>query len=85
MTRVTPLNAYSGHPSWSPDGAEIAFESTRSGTMELWTVPAEGGPLLRLTGQGGYWPSWSPDGESLVFCVWGGVQPDVWILDVAAP
>lgn len=36
-------------PTWSPDGAQIAFVSTRSGTPELWMVNWDGTNLRQLT------------------------------------
>ena len=27
-------------PSWSPDGTQIAFYSTRSGNVDIWVIPA---------------------------------------------
>jgi len=29
-------------PAWSPDGSTIAFASTRSGSLELWTMASDG-------------------------------------------
>lgn len=36
-------------PRWSPDGRRIAFTSMKSGTMETWTIAADGSELRRLT------------------------------------
>ncbi len=30
------------HPTWSPDGKRIAFHSTRSGNIEIWSVNSDG-------------------------------------------
>jgi len=48
-------------PSWSPDGSRIAFTSMRSGQLQIWTMNATGGSLLRVTHTAtneGY-PAWS--------------------------
>ena len=59
-------------PKWSPDGTEIAFQSYRSGSREIWVMPMNGGPARQLTdgktaGVESYQPTWSPDGRELAF------------------
>jgi len=58
------------NPSFSPDGEEIAFESSRSGHMEIWVCNRDGSRPRQVTHLGGSpagTPNWSPDGKSLVF------------------
>ena len=47
-------------PSWAPDGRHIVFESTRSGTRQIWTMLADGTQphQLTLTGHNES-PNWS--------------------------
>lgn len=54
--------------SWSPDGGQIAFNSDRSGDMNIWLHSVTDGTDRQLTrGPGGdYQPRWSPDGARLV-------------------
>ena len=48
-------------PSWAPDGRHIVFESTRTGTRQIWTMLADGSEVKQLTTQGGNEsPNWSP-------------------------
>ncbi|MBU6275109.1 MAG: S9 family peptidase [Planctomycetes bacterium] len=56
-------------PRWSPDGTTILFQSDRSGSSQLWTVPAAGGVPTRLTGisTGAEDAVWSPDGRRIAF------------------
>ncbi len=52
-------------PVFSPDGARIAFRSSRDGGG-LFVMGATGETVRRLT-TFGYNPSWSPDGSRIVF------------------
>lgn len=48
-------------PSWAPDGRHIVFESTRTGTRQIWTMLADGTNARQLTSQGqSESPNWSP-------------------------
>jgi hypothetical protein len=38
LVNVTQNDADDANPEWSPDGTHIAFESTRSGTRQIWAV-----------------------------------------------
>lgn len=71
---VTTLNSVSD-PTWSPDGAEIAFGYD----FDIWTVPAAGGPAVRLTTdtEFDFDPIWSPDGSSIAF----ERNLDIWVVD----
>jgi TolB protein len=46
---LAPDPALDGHPTWSPDGALLAFHSMRSGSLQIWRVPAAGGRPDQLT------------------------------------
>ena len=48
-------------PSWAPDGRHIVFESTRTGTRQIWSMLADGSEARQLTTQGqSESPNWSP-------------------------
>lgn len=53
----------------SPDGKTVAFTSTITGVVELWTVPVSGGWPTQLTNLHEHVTDvgWSPDGKWLVF------------------
>ncbi|MGL6073409.1 MAG: prolyl oligopeptidase family serine peptidase [Fimbriiglobus sp.] len=57
------------HPRWSPDGTKILFESTRSGTSQLYTIGLTGGEAERITNisTGASTGLWSPDGKHIAF------------------
>ncbi len=63
-------------PHWSPDSARIAFVSNRTGkefdldrNSDVWTIPAAGGVLAKLSDHAGpdTSPRWSPDGSRIAF------------------
>lgn len=57
-------------PTWSPDGSQLAFSSTRDDPAgEIYTMPAAGGTPMRLTTDpaADTEPAWSPDGKRLAF------------------
>jgi TolB protein len=48
-------------PSWAPDGRHLVFESTRTGTRQIWSMLADGTGARQLTKQGqNESPNWSP-------------------------
>ena len=53
-------------PSWSRDGKWLYFGSSRSGTSEIWRVPADGGDARQITKNGGDAPFETWDGRTLV-------------------
>ena len=64
-------------PSWSRDGKWIYFSSDRTGTWQIWKVPAAGGNAVQVTKQGGVEAFESADGRFLFYSKYYGVQ-GVW-------
>jgi tricorn protease len=68
---VTSLDRPLALSGWSPDGTSILFASTLEPSIyrgtRMFRVPAEGGPITRLTDAFGASPRLSPDGSTLTF------------------
>ena len=71
--KTSPLIASTyedSQPQYSPDGRYIAFQSNRSGDIEIWIANSDGSSQRQLTHLhatlSGY-PRWSPDGKHIVF------------------
>jgi dipeptidyl aminopeptidase/acylaminoacyl peptidase len=55
VVRITNNPAHDTAPVWSPDGKWIYFSSDRTGSFELWRVPAiENGAAVQVTHNGCY-------------------------------
>jgi hypothetical protein len=72
-TRVTQASPSYWH-GWSPDGKTLAFAGERNGNLDIYTIPADGGPVesskeTRLTTEQGPddGPEYSPDGKYIYF------------------
>ena len=70
LRRLTNHDAEDMRPSWSPDGSQIAFQSTRDGNSKIYVMDAADGsnprPLFLERSYDGE-PSWSPDGSQIAF------------------
>jgi Tol biopolymer transport system component len=67
-TRLTSSLGEDRDPSWSPDGTQLAFSSTRNGTPQVHLIRADGSGERRLTNTASaVAPRWSPDGRSIAF------------------
>ena len=72
--RLTGGTAGDGAPSWSPDGAKVAFSrlaqcSHLPACVQVWTINADGTGERRLTSVAfrSEEPTWSPDGTKIAF------------------
>jgi dipeptidyl aminopeptidase/acylaminoacyl peptidase len=57
------------NPRWAPNGQAILFESTRTGTPQLWLFSLAGGEPIQMTTlhTGASNGIWSPDGSHVAF------------------
>lgn len=85
---------------FSPDGTNVVFFSTRSGTSQIWEVAASNIPAVQdTTGNGAdgavqvtndgsedTWPSFAPDGHTIAYVSGGstGVGNTIELLDTTA-
>ena len=70
-------------PSYSPDGNQVVFTSTRTGFEELWIADVDGSNLRQMTSMGG--PhcgnvQWAPDGQSILFASTREGTTDLYLL-----
>jgi TolB protein len=50
--QLTHSEGRNENPSWAPDGVHLVFMSTRGGSMQIWTMLADGSQVRQLTTQG---------------------------------
>ncbi len=78
--QLTSGNHTNGVAEWSGDGKFIYFYSNRSGSHQIWAMPAAGGPAHQVTKNGGRVPALSPDGRYLYF---GRSGQGLWRVPIA--
>ena len=71
-----------GHPTWSPNGKQIAFWSKR-GNGGIYVMDADGNNVRLLTDRLEIvnTPAWSPDGQAVAFWARPGVTGDIYVID----
>ena len=69
QTNITNNPAFDDAPSYSPNGAKIAFSTNRDGNSEIYVMNADGSSPVRLTNNSAsdISPNYSYDGASIVF------------------
>jgi Tol biopolymer transport system component/DNA-binding winged helix-turn-helix (wHTH) protein len=72
------------HPEISPNGTKIAFESTRSGQLQVWVCNIDGSNQVQLTQDpkaASGTPRWSPDSAQIAFDRNVGESWDLFIMN----
>ena len=69
LTQLTTAGAIDYRPTWSPDGSQIAFVSTRDGNAEIYVMNADGTGQVNVTNNAANdnSPAWSPSGSTILF------------------
>lgn len=81
LTRLTDNDQYDGDPTWSPDGAQLAYEfrPTSDGDRHLYRINAAGGPATPVvTDADSADPAWSPDGARIAYAT-------QWVIKTVRP
>jgi Tol biopolymer transport system component len=70
LKQLTHARGYNAEGSYSPDGKQIVFCSSRDGNLELYIMDADGKNARKLTNAPGCYnggPFFSPDGKRVIF------------------
>ncbi len=88
VIQLTNDEADYAFPTFSPDGKQVAFCSTRAGQWDIYTMDIDGKNVVQVTNDPlqHIHPSFSPDGTRLVYCCLGGKsgQWELWTVDLAS-
>ncbi|MYC75005.1 tetratricopeptide repeat protein [Candidatus Poribacteria bacterium] len=67
--QLTHNDVDDGHPTWAPNGKQIAFTGMVDDIYQLFSVKAGGGPVNQLTFESAshYHPTFSPNGKRIIY------------------
>lgn len=84
-TRLISSTRIQMNPQYSPDDARIVFQSTRSGSSEIWMASADGSNPVRISSFNGPItgaPTWCSDGKRIAFDSRASGSSALYIADV---
>jgi TolB protein len=86
VVQLTAGTADDANPSFSPDGRQIAFSSTRAGNWQIFLMTVDGKSVTQVTTDTmqAIHPTWSPDGNRLAYCALGSKsgQWELWTINL---
>ncbi len=82
-TQLTHNNVDDGHPTWSPNGKQIAFTSMVENIYQIFVVNAAGGTAKQLTfsDTSHYHPTFTPDGKRIIYVSSGDNHYTIWMMN----
>jgi len=87
VPKLVPLTTYPGaelHPSFSPDGRQVAFawNGEKEDNFDIYVKLIGETSALRLTTDPAPedWPAWSPDGTRIAFRRYPPGMPGIWLV-----
>ena len=82
-TQLTHNNVDDGHPTWSPNGKQIAFTSMVENIYQIFIVNAAGGTAKQLTFSDAshYHPIFTSDGKRIIYVSSGHNHYTIWTMN----
>ncbi|MDE0684461.1 MAG: tetratricopeptide repeat protein [Candidatus Poribacteria bacterium] len=83
-TQLTRNDVDDGHPTWSPNGKQIAFSSMVENIYQIFIVNAAGGAANQLTFSDAshYHPIFSPDGKRIIYVSNAHNHYTLWMMNI---
>ena len=82
-TQLTHNNVDDGHPTWAPNGKQIAFTSMVEDIYQIFIVNAAGGTAKQLTFSDAshYHPTFTPDGKRIIYVSNAHSHYTIWMMN----
>ena len=83
--QLTHNDVDDGHPTWAPNGKQIAFTGMVGDIYHIFSVNAGGGTVQQLTfaGPGShYHPTFSPDGKRIIYVSNAHNHYTLWMMNI---
>ena len=82
-TQLTHNDVDDGHPTWSPNGKQIAFSSMVADIYQIFIIDAAGGTAKQLTFSDAshYHPIFTPDGKRIIYVSNAHNHYTLWMMD----